>query len=400
MPLRFINKFLEGQYASSIVLIFATALALYFANSGMAVDYQAVLQSRFGITSDFINMDMSIAHWVNDGLMVIFFLLVGLEIKREILQGELASKGKAAFPLICAIGGVIAPALIFMFLNKGVVENWKGWAIPTATDIAFALGLLALGGKNVPLSLKVFLTALAIIDDLIAIIIIALFYGEKLNIDAFFSAVAIMSVLLTLNVLRVRQIWPYLVLGFFLWIAVLQSGLHPTIAGVLLALMIPVNAEKAKSPLHRLEENLHPFSTYFIMPVFALVNAGLSFSGITLADILSPLPLGIMLALFFGKQLGIFTAGKMATRMGWAHMPEGVTQRQFYGTAILAGIGFTMSLFIGSLAFKSGAQDNLVRLGVMGGSLLSAIAGIVLLRSNTGKPISEYVPDDPESTTG
>lgn len=232
MPLRFINKFLHGQYSSSIVLIFATALAMFLANSIFAESYQSIMQMHVGIKTDFLNLDLSVAHWVNDGLMVLFFLLVGLEIKREFLHGELGTLSKAAFPIICAVGGVIAPALIFLFINKGHHEHWQGWAIPTATDIAFALGLLALGGKNVPLSLKVFLTALAIIDDLIAIIIIALFYGEPLNIDAFFVSVVVMFVLLAFNILRIKQIWPYLVMGFFLWISILQSGLHPTIAGV------------------------------------------------------------------------------------------------------------------------------------------------------------------------
>lgn len=397
MPLRFINKFLHGQYSSSIVLIFATALAMFLANSIFAESYQSIMQMHVGIKTDFLNLDLSVAHWVNDGLMVLFFLLVGLEIKREFLHGELGTLSKAAFPIICAVGGVIAPALIFLFINKGHHEHWQGWAIPTATDIAFALGLLALGGKNVPLSLKVFLTALAIIDDLIAIIIIALFYGEPLNIDAFFVSVVVMFVLLAFNILRIKQIWPYLVMGFFLWISILQSGLHPTIAGVLLALMIPVDEDKEKSPLHKLENALHPLSAFFIMPVFALVNAGLSFTGINAADLLNKLPLGIMMGLFFGKQIGIVLAGKMAIRMGWAQLPHDVTPRQFYATAILAGIGFTMSLFIGSLAFKSGHLDNLVRLGVMSGSLISAVVGIILLRcGGKKKAAADYVPQEIE----
>ncbi|MDX1922922.1 MAG: Na+/H+ antiporter NhaA [Alphaproteobacteria bacterium] len=388
MPLRFINKFLHGQYSSSIVLIFATALAMFLANSFAAESYHSILQAHFGIKTDFLTLDLSVEHWVNDGLMVLFFLLVGLEIKREFMQGELGTLSKAAFPVICAVGGVVAPALIFLFINKGHHEHWQGWAIPTATDIAFALGLLALGGKNVPLSLKVFLTALAIIDDLIAILIIALFYGEPLNIDAFFVAVVVMFVLLRLNVMNVKRIWPYLLMGFFLWLSVLQSGLHPTIAGVLLAIMIPVSENKEKSPLHRLENALHPVSAFFIMPVFALVNAGLLFSGISVGDLWNPLPLGIMAGLFFGKQIGIVLAGKVAIHLGWAQLPEDVSPRQFYAASVLAGIGFTMSLFIGSLAFKSGEQDNLVRLGVMAGSLISAIVGVMLLRWDGRKKIA------------
>ena len=399
MPLRFINKFLHGQYSSSIVLIFATALAMFLANSMFSGNYQEILNTHIGFTTDWMTLDLSVAHWINDGLMVLFFLLVGLEIKREFLRGELGTPSKAAFPIICAVGGVVAPALIFMFINKAQPAHWAGWAIPTATDIAFALGLLALGGKNVPITLKVFLTALAIIDDLIAIIIIALFYGEPLNIDAFFVGVVVVFALLALNVMRVKYILPYLVLGFFLWMSVLQSGLHPTIAGVLLAMMIPIDDVRAKSPLHRLEEALHPLSAFFIMPMFALANAGLSFTGISSNDFFNRLPLGIMFGLFIGKQVGIVLAGKLAIRMGWAQLPVGVTPRQFYATATLAGIGFTMSLFIGSLAFKSSELDNLVRLGVMAGSLLSAIVGIALLRSGPGKSVADYVPDDPEESS-
>lgn len=400
MPLRFINEFLKGQYSSSVVLIVATCAALFFANSPWASDYHQILNLHLGVKTEVFSIDLSITHWVNDGLMVLFFLLVGLEIKREFLQGELASISKAALPIICAVGGVIVPALIFLFINKAHHEYWPGWAIPTATDIAFALGLLALGGKSVPLSLKVFLTALAIIDDLIAILIIAFFYGEKIDIDAFFVSVLAMFVLFALNVMRIKYLWPYVIMGFLLWSSILLSGLHPTIAGVLLAITIPLDEDKKKSPLHRLEHMLHPLSAYVIMPIFALVNAGLSFTGLYLSDLLNKLPLGIMMGLFFGKQIGIVMAGKVAMRMGWARLPVDVTPRQFYATAILAGIGFTMSLFIGSLAFKSDALDNLVRLGVMSGSLLSALVGIALLRSDKGKSIADYVPDDPETGAG
>ncbi len=400
MPARFINTFLKGQYSSSMVLIVATAVALAVANSSLAAEYQMLLDTHLGMTTDFLTLNLSVAHWVNDGLMALFFLLVGLEIKREFLHGELGTLSKAALPIICAVGGVIVPALIFMFVNKAHHEYWSGWAIPTATDIAFALGLLALGGNKVPSSLKVFLTALAIMDDLIAIVIIALFYGEPLDIDAFFAGIVVIVTLLALNLMRVTQLWLYLLLGFFLWIAILESGLHPTLAGVILALMIPVKEDKATSPLHRLEHALHPLSAYVIMPMFALVNAGLSFSGFNMANVLNPLPLGIMLALFFGKQIGIVLAGKMALHMGWAHLPVGATPRQFYAVALLSGIGFTMSLFIGSLAFHSNDMNNLVRFGVMGGSLMSAIAGIILLRSGRGKSVADYVPDDPEDVTG
>jgi NhaA family Na+:H+ antiporter len=379
MPAQAFSRFLKSEYFGGFLLLLATAAAMVLANSSAASSYWEILHGDFGFTAFGTPIHMSLAHWINDGLMMLFFLVVGLEIKREFLSGELSTLPKAALPIICAIGGVIAPALIFMMVNREVADNWRGWAIPTATDIAFALGLLAMG-KNVPLSLKVFLTALAIIDDLIAILIIAIFYGGHIAIDPFLFAAGIMFCLLALNLMRVRQVWPYLALGAVLWVCILRSGLHPTLAGVLLAIMIPVGETRKTSPLHRLEDMLHPLSAFFIMPVFALANAGLSFKGLTLQEMMTPLALGIALALFFGKQIGIFLAGLTAQRMRWAVLPEGTSYVQFYGVAVLAGVGFTMSLFIGTLAFPSAEMSNQVRLGVMGGSLLSAIVGIVLLR--------------------
>lgn len=397
MPTRYITRFLHSEYFSAVLLLAMTVLALFFANSPFAGGYADTLHFTFGIESSIFNMKMSLLHWINDGLMAVFFLLVGLEIKREFKQGELSSPRQASLPILCAIGGVVAPALIFLVINRGAPENLNGWAIPTATDIAFALGLLSLGGKAVPLSLKVFLTALAIIDDLIAILIIALFYGDPLNIDAFLSAVTLVFILYSMNLMRIKRLWPYLLVGFLLWLSVLQSGIHSTIAGVLLALSIPVGEDKSKSPLHVLEEKLHPLSAYIIMPVFALANAGLQLTGLSLADVVQPLPLGILLALFLGKPMGIFLSARIAVKLGWAVMPQGSSAAQLFAVAVIAGIGFTMSLFIGGLAFSGEDVMNKVRLGVMVGSVLSAIIGIILLRM-AGKPKAVPAPDTFSST--
>ncbi|MBI3419154.1 MAG: Na+/H+ antiporter NhaA [Proteobacteria bacterium] len=379
MPARAFARFLSSQYFGSGLLLLATALALVIANCPVGAIYHEILHGDIGFAAGSVSVHMSLAHWINEGLMVLFFLVVGLEIKREFLHGELSRASKAFLPVICAAGGVIVPALIFMLINRAEPDHWRGWAIPTATDIAFALGLLALGGR-IPLALKVFLAALAIIDDLIAILIIALFYGGPIHIDPFLFAAGIMFCLFALNLMRITQLWPYLMLGLVLWVAVLQSGLSPTLAGVLLAIMIPVGDRRDISPLHRLEDALQPLCAYFIMPIFAFANAGLSLKGISLADFFAPLTLGIILALFFGKQAGIFLAGLAAARMKWAKLPEGASLLQLYGVAVLAGVGFTMSLFLGTLAFPDEALWNQARLGVICGSLLSAVVGITLLR--------------------
>ncbi len=380
MKLSFFQRFMHSEHAGGVILIAATVLAMLLANSGLAPAYHEFLNTKFAVGVDGFALKLSTGHWINDGLMVLFFLVVGLEIKREFLKGELASLDKAALPIICAAGGVIMPALIFILINKTYPENYAGWAIPTATDIAFALGLLALGGKHVPLSLKVFLTALAIIDDLIAILIIALFYGGAINIDMLLVGVAILFMLAGLNILKVRVLWPYLLLGFALWLAVLHSGLHATLAGVALAIFIPLGDDEEKSLLHKLEHALHPVSAFLIIPLFALANAGVSFTGLSFADFIAPLPLGIAVALFVGKQIGIYYIARLAVYMKWARMPDDVTRTQFYAVSCLAGVGFTMSLFIGTLAFESADVQNAVRLGVIGGSLLSGITGLALLR--------------------
>jgi NhaA family Na+:H+ antiporter len=387
MPARAFTRFLTSQYSGALLLLLATAGAMFLANSSYAKDYWDFLHGDIGFALGNISLHMTVGHWINDGLMVLFFLVVGLEIKRELLGGELSTRSKAALPILCAIGGVVVPALIYILINRAEPENWRGWAVPTATDIAFALGLLALG-KGVPLSLKVFLTALAIIDDLIAIIIIAVFYGGSIKIDPFLFAMGIMFCLFALNLMKVRQLWVYLVFGAILWVCVLQSGLHPTLAGVMLAFTIPMGDRREISPLHRLEDVLHPLSAFFIMPVFALANAGLSLEGLTWDHVFAPLVLGIALALFFGKQVGIFFTGLLAERLKWAALPEGAGLMQFYGVATLAGVGFTMSLFIGNLAFNRVADWNEVKMGVLLGSLLSAVMGVVILRIAKPKPVA------------
>lgn len=373
-PLSFFKRFLQLEAAAGIVLMVATALALFFANSAVAPFYRAALSAEFGL---------SVTHWVNDGLMAVFFLLVGLEIKRELKEGQLSSLKSAALPALAALGGMVVPAALYVAFNWSSPDTLRGWAIPAATDIAFALGVLALLGKRVPLSLKVFLTALAILDDLGAIIIIALFYAAELFGPALLAAVAGLTVLGALNHFGVRHLAPYLVIGLGVWVAVLLSGIHATLAGVAVAAFIPLRGRGEKSeesPLHRLEHRLYPFVAFGVLPIFGLANAGLSFEGISWAALLAPVPLGIACGLFLGKQVGVMMAVGLAVKAGWAKWPQNTTPMQMYGVALLCGIGFTMSLFIGGLAFTSDAMMNEVKLGVFTGSLAAAIMGFLVLR--------------------
>lgn len=353
----------------------AAVLALVLANTAAAPMYQAALQAKLGL---------SVHYWINDGLMAIFFLLVGLEIKRELLQGALSSVRTAALPAVAALGGMVVPALIYLGFNWGDAQAVRGWAVPAATDIAFALGVLALVGSRAPVSLKVFLTALAILDDLGAIIIIALFYTAQINGLALMGAAVLLAALVALNLMGVRKLWPYLLLGLGLWGAVLASGVHATLAGVAMALTIPLRggpeADRADSPLSTLEHTLHPWVAFAILPVFGLANAGLSLEGMTLAALAAPVPLGIAAGLFIGKQIGVLGFSWLAVRSGLTQWPAGAGALQVYGVSLLCGIGFTMSLFIGSLAFDSVELQNQVKLGVFSGSLLSAVLGYLVLR--------------------
>jgi NhaA family Na+:H+ antiporter len=369
-------SFLASESAGGIVLMAAALAALIVANSPLAEGYFAALHSVWG--------GLSVELWVNDGLMAIFFLMVGLEIKREVLAGGLSTWSQRALPGFAAAGGMLVPALIYVGINLGNPETISGWAIPAATDIAFALGVLSLLGSRVPTSLKVFLAALAIIDDLGAVTIIAFFYSTGLSLPMLGASFATLAVLIIMNRMGVRRLLPYLLLGVLLWFFVLQSGVHATLAGVALALCIPLGKreEEARSPLLALEEKMHYWVAFGVVPVFGFANAGVSLSGITLGNLIDPVPLGVALGLFVGKQVGVFLAALLAIRTGLGRLPEGSNWAQLYGVALLCGIGFTMSLFIGNLAFPGQAHlIDEVKVGVLIGSILSAIVGILLLRS-------------------
>ena len=383
-----IREFLRHESASGVILMLAAVLALVFDNSPLAWLYDGLLDTPLAIQVGALKIAKPLLLWINDGLMAIFFLLVGLEIKREVLEGELSSIGKAALPAVAAVGGMAMPAAVFVAINWGNAETLKGWAIPAATDIAFALGILALLGTRVPLALKVFLLALAIIDDLGAIVIIALFYTDGLSTTALsLAAIGIVGLIL-LNRLGVTRLTPYVLVGIFMWVCVLKSGVHATLAGVALAFAIPLrvkgNAETA--PLRLLEHELHPWVAYGVMPIFAFANAGVPLGGLSFADLLAPLPLGIAAGLFIGKQVGVMSFVWIAVRIGLCRLPPGISWAQIYGVALLAGIGFTMSLFIGTLAFEDPSQASGVRLGVLCGSITSAICGYLLLRLRSEAP--------------
>lgn len=380
-PSRFsaIRRFLEGQASSGLMLMAAAAAALLVANSPLNAGYQAALHAYIG--------PLSLSHWINDGLMAVFFLLVGLEIKREVLDGQLSTWSRRILPGAAALGGMIGPALVYLAFNTGPNGQPNGWAIPAATDIAFALGVLALLGPRVPMSLRVFLTALAIIDDLGAVIIIALFYTGSLNALMLGGAALVVLLLCILNRSGVTRLSPYLLLGAVLWFLVLKSGVHATLAGVILALTIPLRASPAKpddvhSPLHVLEHRLQPWVSFLIVPVFGFANAGVSFAGMSLGSLAQPVPLGIAIGLFAGKQIGVFAASLLVIRAGWAELPMYASWKQLYGVALITGIGFTMSLFIGLLAFPDSQElQNALKLGVLLGSLASGVAGTLVLRA-------------------
>jgi NhaA family Na+:H+ antiporter len=376
-----IGDFLRSEAGGGVVLMVATAGALIVANSDLQPLYLSLLDIPAAVRVGTLAIDKPLLLWINDGLMAIFFLSVGLEIKREALEGGLSSLRQAALPVIAAIGGMIGPALTYAGFAAGDAEAMVGWAIACATDIAFALGLLALLGSRVPPSLKVFLLALAIIDDLGAIAIIAILYTEELALPALALAGVFSAGLLALNLAGVTRWGPYLLIGTLLWVCVLKSGVHATLAGVAVGLAIPLRAGDAsgESPLHRLEHALHPWIAFAILPIFAFGNAGVRFEGLSWASALQPVPLGIACGLFIGKQAGVMGAAWAAVRLGLGTLPEGASWRQFYGMALLTGVGFTMSLFIGTLAFEAPAYEPLVRLGVLAGTALSALAGCAML---------------------
>ncbi len=373
--------FFKLEAASGLVLLFAAIIALIISNSSLSELYFSILDKYLFIGIHDVGLKLSVIHWINDGLMAIFFFFVTLEIKREFLQGELSNIKQALLPIIAAIGGMVVPALIYIFINLGDSETLNGWAIPSATDIAFSLGVLSLLGKRVPLSLKVFLTALAIIDDLGAIVIIALFYSGDLNVKylslMFFAFLA----LLLINKFNIKKFFPYLVIGLFLWDFTHNSGIHATIAGVLMAMTIPHRKkEKDFSLLLKVEHSISPYVAFGIMPLFAFANAGVSLEGLSFSSLLDKVPLGILLGLFVGKQLGVFVFSYASIKFKIAQMPNNSNWYNLYGVGILTGIGFTMSLFVGNLAFVENIQymDG-VKIGVLTGSLLSTLFGYFLI---------------------
>lgn len=376
------------EAAGGIVLVIAAAVALLIANTPIFPFYDYVLNGikfHFGFVSQEngfnLQLEKSILLWINDGLMALFFFLVGLEIKRELVEGELSTRDRALLPALAAIGGMVVPALIFWAINKDHSSNLSGWAIPSATDIAFALGVLALLGSKVPVSLKILLTAIAVIDDLGAIIVIALFYGHGLHPVPLYFAAAALAGLFMLNHRNVCSIPAYVILGVILWVSVLESGVHATLAGVVAALFVPTRDRRDPeySPLKTLEHSLHPWIVFGVLPLFAFANAGVPFSGMGFHSLVDPVTLGIILGLFFGKQLGIFSVLFIAIKLGLSAKPAGASWVQLYGVSILCGIGFTMSLFIGGLAYNDVEMQAAVRLGVLLGSVLSAGVGYLIL---------------------
>jgi NhaA family Na+:H+ antiporter len=426
-----INKFLHQEASGGILLIIFTVVALAWANSPWFESYHHLWHTHLVVAiGSLLTFDYSIHHWINDGLMVIFFFTVGLEIKRELLVGELSSMQKASLPISAALGGMIVPALFYVFFNVGS-EGAGGWGIPMATDIAFVVGIMALLGPRVPLTLKIFVLALAIADDIGAVLVIAIFYTSEISIAALIVAAIVLVILAFLNKLGTKSLIPYTILGIILWVAFLKSGVHATIAGILLAFTIPAtaryntkqfsdktrellnkfdesgehgenvlsnegrqtnvmaiekNCEKILTPLQRFEHGLHPWVSYLIIPLFALANAGVTFAGMdVIGAITSPVSLGIIVGLFVGKQVGIFGFSWLAVKLKLGSLPEGVNWKKIYAAGILAGIGFTMSLFIAGLAFTDESLIELSKIGVLCGSLLSGIIGYLLLKSTLNK---------------
>jgi NhaA family Na+:H+ antiporter len=424
-----IQEFLHQQASGGILLIIATVIALAWANSPFADSYHHLWYTYIKIDVGGIGLNYSLHHWINDGLMVIFFFVVGLEIKREMLVGELSSAKKAALPIAAALGGMIFPALIYTMFNFGS-DSASGWGIPMATDIAFVVGILALLGNRVPLALKIFILALAIVDDLGAVLVIAIFYTSNISFTSLLIAAGLIVLLIAMNRMGVRNLFVYTLVGIALWLAFLKSGVHATVAGVLLAFTIPVssrintkkfknetenllkdfdnagehgedvltnserlsivdqienNCEKILTPLQRFEHGLHPWVSFFIMPVFALANAGVAVSDELGSALTHSVSIGIVLGLFLGKQIGIFSFSYLAVKLKIASEPEGVSWKKIYAASVLAGIGFTMSLFIANLAFTSPDLLNISKVGILTGSLLSGIVGFIILKSALGK---------------
>lgn len=389
MAITTIETFLKKESASGIILMFAAVFAMIFANSPWVSWYNLLLDVPVVVAIGTFEIAKPLLLWINDGLMALFFFLVGLELKREFLEGDLSKPGQVTLPAIGAVGGMAMPAMIYVAFNYENPSALNGWAIPTATDIAFALGILAIIGSKVPLQLKVFLTSLAIFDDLGAIIIIALFYTEQLSMLSLVVAASMITILFILNKQNVTSTSPYIFIGMVLWIAVLKSGVHATLAGVILAFFIPIKGKGDEpSPLKSLEHNLHSTVAFIVLPIFAFANAGISFADVGVAQVMSPVPLGIILGLVVGKQLGVFGFCFIAIKLGFAKLPDNVNWTLLYGVALLCGVGFTMSLFIGSLAFEQINDIPLYkdRLGIVIGSLISGVLGYLVINHSVKKP--------------
>ncbi|MGU3524380.1 Na+/H+ antiporter NhaA [Enterobacteriaceae bacterium C23F] len=384
--MKHLQRFFSGDASGGIILIIAAALAMLLANLGATSGlYHAFLDTPVQLRVGALEINKNMLLWINDALMAVFFLLIGLEVKRELVVGSLASRRQAIFPVIAALGGMVVPALVYLAFNYQDPVASGGWAIPAATDIAFALGVLALLGSRVPTSLKIFLMALAIIDDLGAIVIIALFYTSDLSVLSLGVAAAAIAILAILNLTGVRRTGIYILVGVILWTAVLKSGVHATLAGVIVGFFIPLKEQNGKSPAAQLEHVLHPWVAFLILPLFAFANAGVSLQGVTLDGLSSMLPLGIIAGLFIGKPLGISLFCWLALKLKWATLPAGTTCKQIMAVGVLCGIGFTMSIFIASLAFGNvdPALINWAKLGILIGSVLSAVVGYTLLRMRT-----------------
>jgi NhaA family Na+:H+ antiporter len=384
-----LHRLIRHEAAGGVVLMLAALAALFVANSALEPWYDAFLTNRLAVTMNGIGLEKPLILWINDGLMAVFFFLIGLELKREIVEGKLRTPRDVVLPGAAALGGMAVPALIYAALNWGNAETIGGWAIPTATDIAFALGILALVGSRAPASLKVFLLTLAILDDLGAILIIAVFYTAELQVGYLAAALLPLAGLAVLNLARVGRHAPYILLGVILWVLVLKSGVHATLAGVVTAFLVPLRDRRGQSPLHHMEEALTPYVGFLIVPLFAFANAGVGLDGLAVADLVAPLPLGIALGLVAGKLAGVFGTVWLLVRFGAARLPEGAGWSHILGVACLAGIGFTMSLFIGGLSFADMHLSNQVRLGVLGGSAVAAVLGYAVLMT---APRSRAVP--------
>ena len=381
-----IQRFLKLESAGGILLLFSAAVAMLLANSPLSSQYNDFLNLPVSLQIGSFSINKTLIHWINDGFMAVFFVLVGMEVKKELFEGALSSYQQAIFPAIAAVGGMSVPALVYWFIAKQDPSLANGWAIPMATDIAFALGIMALLSKQVPLPLKIFLLALAIIDDLGAIVVIALFFSHELSVQALiFSGISILTLVL-LNRFRVSALCAYMVVGTILWASVLKSGVHATLAGVIIGFCIPLKGKKGERPLHDFEHILAPWSSFVILPLFAFANAGVSFDGIDVSMISSPLLLAIACGLIIGKPVGIFGFSYISVKLGLAKLPDGINFKQIFAVAVLCGIGFTMSMFLASLAFDADAGESvntLSRLGILLGSTVSATLGYLFLKQTT-----------------